>query len=140
MEPTRSEILSLKHTDVNYLQPWLDWYQDQDKAGPGLVINNIRAGITAPSTKPKRSAISTRQDRRRYLQWKGIQSNPHYETTQACHCGRVVYKSHFCDKCHLCPTCCDCDPPAPISADASNIDIQPWDGVMVPRTTTAPSQ
>ena len=74
MEPTRSEILALDYITVDYLQSWLDWYKSQDKAGPGLVIDNIRQGIAAPFIKPKHSAITTRQDRHRYLAWEGIQS------------------------------------------------------------------
>ena len=33
--------------------------------------------------------------------------------TQTCKCGRVVYKTHFCNECGLCPTCCECEPPNP---------------------------
>jgi hypothetical protein len=67
MEPTRSQILTLHHVTADYLQSWLDWYEDQDKAGPGLVINNIRAGITAPPTKPQHRVDSRECDRQRYL-------------------------------------------------------------------------
>ena len=66
-EPTRSEILALGHTTANYLQSWLDWYESQEGAGPGLVVDNIRQGATAPFTvKPPH------QDRQRYLH-EGIQ-------------------------------------------------------------------
>jgi hypothetical protein len=74
MEPTRSEILALDYTTANYLQAWLDWYESQEGAGPGLIVNNIRQGIAAPLTKPKHRTVTTQKDRRRYLQWEGIQS------------------------------------------------------------------
>ena len=73
MEPTQSEILALDYTTADYLQNWLDWYKDQDNVGPGLIINNIRQGITAPLIKPTHSTTPTQAERRRYLSWEGIQ-------------------------------------------------------------------
>ena len=70
MEPTRSQLLTLDHITPDYLQAWLDWYDSQEGAGPGLVVNNIRQAITAPLAKLKHSAITTQQHRRRYLSWE----------------------------------------------------------------------
>jgi hypothetical protein len=66
-EPTRSELLRLAHVTHRYLKRWLAWYESQESLGTGLVVTQIRHGVSAPRSRRRRAAAG----RRGYLAWGG---------------------------------------------------------------------
>lgn len=47
-EPTRSEIAQLPHATPEYLAAWAEWFEAQDRFGPGWLVTQLRQGLDPP--------------------------------------------------------------------------------------------